>query len=116
MTATESKSFFRSKFFQIASFIFGPILFSIGISIPTVYLKVIFMVLGFALVVSLYFSRKDYSKLSNEECKVCNGTGSVKIKASMMSEHSIKNCHSYRVGTKTCGMCEGTGFKKKKEE
>jgi len=112
LTTSESRSFFKSKAFQISSFILGPILFSVGIFIQGLQWKILFMVLGFGLVVGLYFSRRLKSKLPEELCKVCHGTGSVKVKASMMSEHSVKNCHSYRVSTTTCGMCEGTGLRK----
>ena len=112
MTVTESKSIFRSKFFQFTCFFLGPILFSIGIFISGLLWKILFMVAGFGFVVGLYFSRKEYTKLPDDVCQVCHGSGSIKIKASMMSEHSVKNCHSYRVGTKICGMCEGTGLKK----
>ena len=112
MTITQPKSVFRSKFFQVTSFILGPILISIGIFVVGIYLKIIFMVSGIGLIIGLYFSRRLNNKLPEDICNVCNGTGTIKIKSSMMSEHSVKNCHSYRVGTKTCGMCEGTGLKK----
>lgn len=108
----ESKSIFHSKYFQFTCFILGPILFSIGIFISGVLWKILLMVAGFGLIVGLYFSRKQYSKLTEGVCQVCQGTGSMKIKSSMMSEHSVKNCQSYRVGTQTCGMCEGTGLRK----
>ena len=115
MTITETRSVFKSKFFQITSFFLGPVLFSIGIFVTVLYLKIIFMVTGAGLVIGLYLSRSIKSKLPDDICAVCSGTGSVKIKASMMSEHSVKNCHSYRVSTQTCGMCEGTGLKSKEK-
>ena len=110
MTTAESKSYFIRKVFPVFSFILGPILISVGIFIPGVLWKVLLIVLGSGLLLSLYFSRRPSLKISDNICPICNGTGSVKIQTNSFTEHSVKNCMSYRVTTKTCGMCEGTGI------
>ncbi len=113
VTVTETDSFFKGKFFQITSFILGPILISAGIFVLGTVWKIILITSGIGLLFGLYFSRKSFTKMSNDICDVCTGTGSVRLQSSMMSEHTVKNCLSYRATTKTCGMCEGTGLKSK---
>jgi len=110
LTITESRSYFIKKVFPVLSFFIGPILISVGIFIPGVLWKVLLIVLGSGLLLSLYFSRRPSLKISDNVCPVCNGAGSVKIQGNSFTEHSVKNCMSYRVTTKTCGMCEGTGI------
>ena len=79
LTATESKSYFIKKVFPVLSFFLGPILISVGIFIPGVLWKVLLIVLGSGLLLSLYFSRRPSLKISDNICPVCNGAGSVKI-------------------------------------
>ena len=113
MTATETKSFFISKFLPIVGFILGPILISVGIFVQGIGWKILLIVLGSIFLFSLYFLRRPKLKTGEKICPVCNGTGSVKIQTNSLSEHSVKSCLSYRATTKTCGMCEGTGFENK---
>ena len=86
LTATESKSYFIKKVFPVLSGILAgtqrrnrPILISVGIFIPGVLWKVLLIVLGSGLLLSLYFSRRPSLKISDNICPVCNGAGSVKI-------------------------------------
>ncbi|MCE7743269.1 MAG: hypothetical protein GOP50_12535 [Candidatus Heimdallarchaeota archaeon] len=111
MIALETKSYFMRKIFPVVSFVLGPIFVSIGIFIPNILWKVIFILLGSSLVIGLYLSRKINSGVSKDVCSLCHGTGSVKLQSTLMAEHSVKSCLSYRAGIKTCGMCEGTGLK-----
>ena len=111
LTATETKTFLLTKLLPITGFIIGPILISVGIFIQGFVWKVLLIVLGSIFLFSLYFLRKSNLKTPEKICPVCNGTGSVKIQTTSLSEHSVKSCLSYRNTTKTCGMCEGTGLK-----
>ena len=108
MTVTESKSFFFKKALPIIGFFLGPILISVGIFIQGTLWKVLLIVLGSVLLLNLYFLRKPNSRPSKNTCSVCNGSGSIKQTA--FSEHSVKNCQSYRATTRICGMCKGTGL------
>jgi hypothetical protein len=89
-------------------FFLGPILISVGIFIQVLVWKILLIVIGSILLLNLYFIRKPNSKPSKNTCSVCNGSGS--IKQSAFSEHSVKNCQSYRTVAKICGMCNGTGL------
>ncbi len=107
MTTTETKSFPFKKVLPILGFFLGPILISIGIFIQGTLWKVLLIVLGSILLLSLYFLRKPISKTSQKTCSVCSGSGSIKQTA--FPNHSVNNCQSYKTITKTCGMCNGTG-------
>ncbi len=112
MGSTANKSNFRKRFFPIFSFVFGPILVSVGIFIPNILWKIIFIVAGSSLVISLYLSRRINPISSQELCPACHGSGSVKNQSDQLSEHFVKSCLSYKATTRTCGMCEGTGKRK----
>ena len=115
MTVNETKSFILTKLLPITAFILGPILISVGIFIEGIIWKILLIVLGSIFLFGLYFLRKSNLKTPEKICPVCNGTGSVKIQTTSLSDHSVKSCLSYRNTTKTCGMCEGTGLKNQKE-
>lgn len=112
MSSTTSQSTFRKRILPIFSFVFGPILISVGIFVPNILWKIIFIVAGSSLVISLYLSRRINPLSSQELCPVCHGSGSVKNQSDQLSEHFVKSCLSYKATTRTCGMCEGTGKKK----
>ena len=115
MEKNVAQSKFFMKIFPIFSFFFGPILISIGIFIPNIIWKIIFIVAGSSLIIGLYLSRRINSMSSHDLCPACNGSGSIKDQSNQLSEHSVKNCLSYRGATRTCGLCEGTGKRKMKE-
>lgn len=112
MGSNIDQSYFRKRIFPIFSFVFGPILISVGIFVPNILWKIIFIVAGSSLVISLYLSRRINPLSSQELCPACHGSGSVKNQSDQLSEHFVKSCLSYKATTRTCGMCEGTGKKK----
>ena len=112
MESQLEQSYFRKRILPIFSFVFGPILISVGIFVPNVLLKIIFIVLGSSLIISFYLSRRVNSAPPHELCPACHGSGSVKNQSDQLSEHYVKNCLSYKATIRTCGMCDGTGKKK----
>ncbi|MHA1551692.1 MAG: hypothetical protein ACTSQC_07085 [Candidatus Heimdallarchaeaceae archaeon] len=114
MGSTTNKSNFRNRILPIFSFVFGPILISVGIFVPNILWKIIFIVVGSGLIVSFYLSRRVNSASPQELCPACHGSGSVKNQSDQLSEHFVKNCLSYKATTRTCGMCEGTGKRKQR--
>lgn len=109
MGSSINQSYFRKRIFPIFSFVFGPILISVGIFVPNILWKIIFIVLGSSLIISLYLSRRATAAAPHELCPACHGAGSVKNQTDQLSEHFVKSCLSYKVITQTCGMCDGTG-------
>lgn len=112
MSSTTNQSYFQRRILPIFSFVFGPIFISVGIFIPNILWKIIFIVLGSSLIISFYLSRRVTTASPHELCPACHGSGSVKNQSDQLSEHFVKNCLSYKATTRTCGMCEGIGKKK----
>ena len=112
MGSNIDQSYFRKRIFPIFSFVFGPILISVGVFVPNILWKIIFIVLGSVLIISLYLSRRVTTAASQDLCPACHGSGSVKNQSDQLSEHYVKNCLSYKATTLTCGMCDGNGRKK----
>ncbi|MHA1346586.1 MAG: hypothetical protein ACTSO3_09345 [Candidatus Heimdallarchaeaceae archaeon] len=75
MFSNPTQSYFRKRLLPIFSFVVGPVLFSVGIFIPNIWWKIVFIVLGSSLVISFYLSRRINSGPSQDLCPVCNGAG-----------------------------------------
>lgn len=112
MGSTTNQSNVRKRILPVFSFVVGPVLISVGIFVPNILWKIIFIVVGSSLIISLYLSRRINPSSPQELCPACHGSGSVKNQSDQLSEHFVKSCLSYKATTRTCGMCEGTGKRK----
>ena len=99
MGSNVNQAYFRKRILPVFSFVFGPILISVGVFVPNVLWKIIFIALGSSLIISLYLSRRVNSASAQELCHVCHGSGSVKNQSDQLSEHFVKNCLSYKATT-----------------